>query len=198
MKDAILSEIDSIENIATAIAQGVTIFGSARTLANCGRYLLAQQIAQGLSESGFQVISGGGPGIMRAASEGAKRGNGSAIGFNILLPFEQPDYSLQETSLTFGHFFTRKLAFAKCSKAFIVLPGGMGTLDELFEMMTLIQTKKIEARPIILVDTKFWKGLFDWMHTELALEGYISEFELDSIALYDEADDVIAHIINHL
>lgn len=131
---------------------------------------------------------------MRAAIVGAREGGGSAVGFNISLPFEPIDTAQQDMSLTFDHFFTRKLAFARCSGAFVAMPGGMGTLDELFDILTLIQTGKLQPRPIALVGTEFWNGLLKWMRDQLASTGLISGEEIDSIGVFDDAQDVVAFI----
>jgi len=135
---------------------------------------------------------------MRAAIEGAREGGGSAVGFNISLPFEPLDTTLQDISLTFDHFFTRKLAFARCSDAFVAMPGGMGTLDELFDILTLVQTGKLQARPIVLVGTDFWRGLLRWMREQLATAGLISGEEVDSICVFDDAHDVVAFLTARL
>ncbi len=135
---------------------------------------------------------------MRAAIEGARDGGGPTVGFNINLPFEPVDVSLQDVSLTFDHFFTRKLAFARCSDAFVAMPGGMGTLDELFDILTLIQTQKLQARPIVLVGKDFWQGLLQWMRERLVTCGLISGNEVDSIGVFDDAPEVIAFLTDQL
>jgi uncharacterized protein (TIGR00730 family) len=135
---------------------------------------------------------------MRAAIEGAREGGGPAVGFNISLPFEPLDVALQDISLTFDHFFTRKLAFARCSDAFVAMPGGMGTLDELFDILTLIQTQKLQPRPVVLVGEGFWHGLLHWMREQLAASGLISAEEVDSIGVFDDPQDVLAFLRNQL
>ena len=176
----------------------VTIFGSARTKPDNTYYLLAEKIAKRIVESGYGVITGGGPGIMEAGNKGAHLGGGTSVGLNIELPFEQHDnpYIDSDKNLDFDYFFVRKVMFVKYSQGFVVMPGGFGTLDELFEAITLIQTHKIEKFPIILVGTEFWTGLMDWIKTTLLNEfGNISEKDLELINLVDTEDEVI-HILD--
>ncbi len=176
----------------------VTIFGSARTKPDNIYYLLAEKIAKRIVESGYGVITGGGPGIMEAGNKGAHLGGGTSVGLNIELPFEQHDnpYIDSDKNLDFDYFFVRKVMFVKYSQGFVVMPGGFGTLDELFEAITLIQTHKIEKFPIILVGTKFWTGLMDWIKATLLNEfGNISEKDLELINLVDTEDEVI-HILD--
>lgn len=173
----------------------VSIFGSARTKPHDKYYLLAEKIAKRIVEAGYGVITGGGPGIMEAGNKGAHLGGGTSVGLNIELPFEQHDnpYIDSDKNLDFDYFFVRKVMFVKYSQGFVVMPGGFGTLDELFEAITLIQTHKIEKFPIILVGTDFWKGLFEWVKTTLLAEfGNISEKDLDLINIVDTEDEVIA------
>ena len=176
----------------------VTIFGSARTKPDNQYYLLAEKIAKRIVESGYGVITGGGPGIMEAGNKGAHLGGGTSVGLNIELPFEQHDnpYIDSDKNLDFDYFFVRKVMFVKYSQGFVVMPGGFGTLDELFEAITLIQTHKIEKFPIILVGTEFWAGLIDWIKTTLLKEfGNISEKDLELINVVDTEDEVI-HILD--
>lgn len=177
----------------------VSIFGSARTKPDNTYYLLAEKIAKRIVESGYGVITGGGPGIMEAGNKGAHLGGGTSVGLNIELPFEQHDnpYIDSDKSLDFDYFFVRKVMFVKYSQGFVVMPGGFGTLDELFEAITLIQTHKIEKFPIILVGTNFWQGLFDWIKKTL-LESFsnISTKDLDLIHLVDHEDEVITILDN--
>ena len=177
----------------------VSIFGSARTKPDNTYYLLAEKIAKRIVESGYGVITGGGPGIMEAGNKGAHLGGGTSVGLNIELPFEQHDnpYIDSDKSLDFDYFFVRKVMFVKYSQGFVVMPGGFGTLDELFEAITLIQTHKIEKFPIILVGTNFWQGLFDWIKKTL-LESFsnISMKDLDLIHLVDHEDEVITILDN--
>jgi len=172
----------------------VSVFGSARTKPNHKHYKLAVAISKKIVEAGYGVITGGGPGIMEAGNKGAHLGGGTSVGLNIDLPFEQHDnpYIDADKSLDFDYFFVRKVMFVKYSQGFVVMPGGFGTLDELFEAITLIQTHKIETFPIILVDTDFWKGLLDWVKTTLLeANGNISAKDLDLIHLVDTEEEVI-------
>lgn len=173
----------------------VSIFGSARTKPDNPYYLLAEKIAKRIVESGYGVITGGGPGIMEAGNKGAHLGGGTSVGLNIELPFEQHDnpYIDSDKSLDFDYFFVRKVMFVKYSQGFVVMPGGFGTLDELFEAITLIQTHKIEKFPIILVGTEFWEGLLDWVKSTLLESfGNVSVKDLDLIHLVDSEDEVVA------
>ena len=172
----------------------VSIFGSARTKPDNKYYKLAESIAKRIVEAGYGVITGGGPGIMEAGNKGAHLAGGTSVGLNIELPFEQHDnpYIDTDKNMDFDYFFVRKVMFVKYSQGFVVMPGGFGTLDELFEAITLIQTKKIERFPIIMVGTEFWSGMFDWVKAVL-LEKFetVSETDLDLIHLVDSEDDVI-------
>ena len=173
----------------------VSIFGSARTKPDHKYYKLAENIAKKIVQAGYGVITGGGPGIMEAGNKGAHLGGGTSVGLNIELPFEQHDnpYIDHDKSLDFDYFFVRKVMFIKYSQGFVVMPGGFGTLDELFEAITLIQTHKIDSFPIILVGTDFWKGLIDWIkNTLLETNHNISAKDLDLIHLVDTEDEVIA------
>jgi uncharacterized protein (TIGR00730 family) len=181
------------------IGPSVTIFGSARTKKGMEHYKLAQKIAKKLAQEGFGIITGGGPGIMEAANRGAKKGNGASAGLNIVLPFEQEanPYIDPDKLVDFNYFFVRKVMFVKYAQAFVVMPGGFGTLDELFEALTLIQTKKIEKFPVILFDSSFWGGLIDWIQEKLRDEyHYISPNDLDLLHLTDDVDDVVKIIVN--
>ncbi len=172
----------------------VSIFGSARTKPDHKYYKLAVEVAQKIVEAGYGVITGGGPGIMEAGNKGAHLGGGTSVGLNIDLPFEQHDnpYIDHDKSLDFDYFFVRKVMFVKYSQGFVVMPGGFGTLDELFEAITLIQTHKIGTFPIVLVGTDFWEGLLDWVKkTLLDSFGNISPGDLDLIHLVDTPEEVI-------
>ena len=172
----------------------ISIFGSARTPNTHPNYKLASDIAQRIVGLGFGVITGGGPGIMEAANKGAQEGGGASVGLTIDLPFEQNhnNYIDTERIINFDYFFVRKVMFVKYAQAFVVLPGGFGTLDELMEAITLIQTSKIKQIPIILVGTTFWSGLIDWLkQTLLAQNNTISEGDLDLFSCVDTADEVI-------
>ncbi|NER13396.1 TIGR00730 family Rossman fold protein [Leptobacterium flavescens] len=172
----------------------VSIFGSARTGEDHEYYKLTERVAQKIVEAGYGVITGGGPGIMEAGNKGAHTGGGTSVGLNIDLPFEQHDnpYIDKDKNLNFDYFFVRKVMFVKYSQGFVVMPGGFGTLDELFEAITLIQTKKIAKFPIILVGKEFWGGLFDWVkQTLLGRFGNISPEDLDLIKIVDNEEEVI-------
>jgi uncharacterized protein (TIGR00730 family) len=172
----------------------VTIFGSARIKPGDKYYELTVRTAQKIVESGYGIITGGGPGIMEAGNKGAHLGGGTSVGLNIDLPFEQHDNPFidRDKSLNFDYFFVRKVMFVKYSQGFVVMPGGFGTLDEFFEAVTLIQTKKIEKFPIILVGTEFWTGLMDWIKSTL-LEKFnnINAVDLELIHLVDTEDEVV-------
>ncbi|MDG1775572.1 MAG: TIGR00730 family Rossman fold protein [Flavobacteriaceae bacterium] len=174
----------------------VSIFGSARTKPGTKYYELATKIAQRIAQEGYGVITGGGPGIMEAGNLGAHLEKGTSVGLNIDLPFEQHDNPFidNDKNLQFDYFFVRKVMFVKYSQGFVVMPGGFGTLDELFEAITLIQTNKIEKFPIILVGRTFWAGLLDWVKSTLLENGNISEKDLDLLQMADDEDEVVNHI----
>jgi len=177
-----------------SIGPCVSIFGSARTETENKYYKLAEEIAFKLTQSGYGVISGGGPGIMEAANKGAQRGDGISVGLNIHLPFEQGSnpYIDSDKLITFKHFFVRKVMFQKYAQGFIVLPGGFGTFDEFFESATLIQTGKIGKFPIVLVGTDFWKGLVDWIEDVVQMEQKnISPEDMDLFTLVDSAEEAV-------
>ena len=171
----------------------VSIFGSARIKQDQSVYKLAENIAYKLTKNGYGIVTGGGPGIMEAGNRGARRGKGASVGLNIELPFEQKDnaYIDPDKSLDFDYFFVRKVMFVKYSQGFVVMPGGFGTMDELFEAITLIQTKKIGKFPIVLVGKKYWSGLFDWIKNTLLEEGNISPEDLELISLVDTENEVV-------
>ena len=171
----------------------VTIFGSARVKSDHKYYILAENIAYKLTINGYGIVTGGGPGIMEAGNKGAHRGKGISVGLNIELPMEQHDnaYIDADKNLDFDYFFVRKVMFVKYSQGFVVMPGGFGTMDELFEAITLIQTKKIGKFPIILVGKKYWSGLIDWIKNTLVDEGAVSLDDLDLISIVDTEDEVL-------
>ena len=182
--------IESTERLAE-VRPAVSIFGSARTQPDNYYYTLCVDIARRLSDAGFAVISGGGPGIMEAANKGAYEGKSSSIGLNIELPHEQSNNSWQDISINFRHFFARKVAFVKYADAYIVLPGGFGTLDEMSEVLTLIQTGKSRRIPVILVGSTFWRGLLNWFTEQLIPAGLIDEKDMDLIQLIDEPANIV-------
>ncbi|AXG74490.1 TIGR00730 family Rossman fold protein [Flavobacterium arcticum] len=195
----IMSEfVNGFESMAR-IGPSVSIFGSARTKVNDKYYLLAEKIAEKISKAGYGVITGGGPGIMEAGNKGAHAGGGPSIGLNIDLPFEQHfnPYIDRDKNLNFDYFFVRKVMFVKYSQGFVVMPGGFGTLDEMFEAITLIQTKKIAKFPIILVGREFWTGLMDWIKSVM-IEKYhnASPDDLNLIQIVDTEDEVLEVIEN--
>ena len=179
------------------ISPAVSIFGSARTSPDDKYYLLAEQIARQLSDAGFSVISGGGPGIMEAANKGAYFGASPSVGLNIQLPHEQHNNPFQDISQTFSHFFARKVMFVKFASAYVVMPGGFGTMDELMEALTLVQTGKTRKIPIILVHEPFWRGLVDWFKKTLVAEGMVDAGDMDLIQIINEPKDVVAAIFKH-
>lgn len=171
----------------------VSIFGSARTEAGTKYYLLAEEIAYKLTNEGYGIITGGGPGIMEAANKGAQKAKGKSVGLNIKLPFEQSPNIFIDTdkSITFDYFFVRKLMFIKYAQGFIVLPGGFGTMDELFESLTLIQTRKIGKFPIVMVGKEYWQGLLDWIKQVLVTEKYVNPDDLNLFKLVDSAEEAV-------
>jgi uncharacterized protein (TIGR00730 family) len=171
----------------------VTIFGSARTKPNNPYYKTAENIAYRLVQHGYGVITGGGPGIMEAGNKGAHRAGGKSVGLNIFLPFEQKGniYIDPDKLITFDYFFVRKVMFMKYSQGFVIMPGGFGTLDELTEALTLIQTKKIGRFPIVMVGKKFWHGWMDWVKKVLVVEGMISAEDLDLFSLVDTPEEAV-------
>lgn len=180
----------------SAVGPCVSIFGSARTPANSPHYALGVEVAKAIASKGYGIITGGGPGIMEAGNKGAQEGNAASIGLNIDLPFEQSSnpYIDYEHNLNFQYFFVRKVMFVKYAQAFVVLPGGVGTLDELFEALTLVQTHKIRKIPIILVKSSFWKGLVDWMENTLLAQGMISKDNMDLFHVVDTKEEVLSII----
>ncbi|MCB1937019.1 MAG: TIGR00730 family Rossman fold protein [Nitrosomonas sp.] len=188
--------VEGTERLDT-IQPAVSIFGSARTDINHPHYQLTEQIARLLSNAGFSVISGGGPGIMEAANKGAFYGKSPSIGLNIQLPNEQRRNAYQDISQSFRHFFARKYMFVKFATAYVVMPGGFGTLDELMEALTLVQTGKTRKMPIILVCSDFWDGLIDWFRKTLVTENFISPDDMDLIQIIDEPAEVVNAIFKY-
>ena len=193
----IIAEMVTAADKLTAVAPAVAIFGSARMKEGHPYYALTEIIARKLSDSGFAVVSGGGPGLMEAANKGALEGKSPSVGLNILLPFEKGGNGFQDVSLTFQHFFARKVMFVKSAGAYVVMPGGFGTLDELSEALTLIQTGKIRRIPIILVGSPFWTGLVDWFKTTMVNEKVISASDLDLFKIVDDPQQVVDTIFEH-
>ena len=185
--------IEGFDNLAT-VERGVSIFGSARTAPDDPQYLAAQETARLLAEAGFSIITGAGPGIMEAANKGAREGGGRSIGCNIELPFEQGANPFVDTLVNFRYFFVRKTMFIKYSSAFIIFPGGFGTLDEAFEALTLIQTGKIYQFPVILFGRHYWAGLIRWLQSRVLVEKKISEGDMDLMLLTDDPAEA-AHAV---
>jgi uncharacterized protein (TIGR00730 family) len=173
------------------LGPAVSIFGSARVHELDPVYTLARETARRLGEAGFAVITGGGPGVMEAANRGARDAGASSVGLNIELPFEQEQNSYVETGLRFHYFFTRKVMFVRYACAFVVLPGGFGTLDEMFEALTLIQTHKIRHFPVVLVESDYWRGLLDWARDRLLGEQRISPGDLELLRTSDDPEEVV-------
>jgi uncharacterized protein (TIGR00730 family) len=193
----IMSEFVEATDRLAAIRPAVSIFGSARTPPGSEYYELTERIARLLSDAGFSVISGGGPGIMEAANKGAFAGSSPSVGLNIQLPMEQTTNPYQDISQTFRHFFARKYMFVRYAAAYVVMPGGFGTLDELLEALTLIQTNKTPRMPLILVGSKFWGGLLDWFRSHLVTEGMIHPEDMDLIQVIDEPAEVVKAIFKY-
>ena len=188
--------VDATERLKQ-ITPAVSIFGSARTPPDHPYYLLTEEIARQLSDAGFSVISGGGPGIMEAANKGAFQGKSPSIGLNIELPHEQNSNPYQDIGHNFKHFYMRKVMFVKYASAFVVMPGGFGTLDEVMEALTLIQTGKVPRIPIILVGSAFWGGMMEWFRVTLVNEGMVSPEDMHLIQVIDEPEVIIEAIYKH-
>lgn len=188
--------VDGIEHL-TKIGSAVNIFGSARLPPNSPYYVEAEKLAALLARAGINVITGGGPGIMEAGNKGAFRQGAKSIGLNITLPCEQTPNPYQDVSLSFRYFFVRKFMFIKHAVAFAIFPGGFGTLDELFEALTLIQTEKIEPFPVVMVGREYWAGMMDWLRQVVVAQGCIDARDLDLISLVDTAEEAMAIIGHH-
>src|SRR6476620_709432 len=193
----IMAEFQMAADRLNGVRPAVSMFGSARIKDGHPYYATAKIIARKLSDAGFSVISGGGPGLMQAANHGAHAGRAPAIGLNIVLPNEQTSNQYQDISVNFRYFFARKMMFVRFASAYVVLPGGFGTLDELTECLTLVQTGKTRKIPIILVGGDFWKGLIDWMRDKLVGEGLISPADIDLMTLIDEPEAIVAAIFDY-
>ncbi len=186
----IMAELVEGFEALSAIGPAVTIFGSARLKPGTEFYEKCVTVGDTLARSGFTVISGGGPGIMEAANKGATNGNGTSVGLNIALPMEQHPNTYQDISVEFRYFFVRKLMFVKYAVGYVIFPGGFGTMDELFEALTLIQTKKIRSFPVILVGRQYWAGLVDWMRQTVLAMGNIGAEDLGLFHIVDTPDEV--------
>ncbi len=185
--------VDAIETRST-VQHAVSIFGSARTEPGDPYYGKAETLARLLAKKGFGVITGGGPGVMEAANKGAAEAGGQSVGMNIHLPFEQKPNPFANINIDYKYFFIRKVMFVKYAMAYVILPGGFGTLDELFEALTLIQTKRIKPFPVILMGSEFWKGLLDWLKKTMLRDGKISPEDLELFQIIYEPDEAVRHI----
>jgi len=190
-------QAEFVEGFGTLANLGpaVSVFGSARTAADHPQYALAEQLGAALVEAGYAVITGGGPGIMTAANKGACEAGGTSVGLGIELPFEQGMNPWVDIGIHFRYFFARKTMFMKYSQGFVVFPGGFGTLDELFEALTLVQTRKVTSFPVVLVGSQYWGGLIDWIRGTLLAEGKVKDTDLDLIDVVDDVDDVVRIIL---
>ena len=190
----ILAEFVEGFDVLPGIYPAVTIFGSARSHPNSANYKTTQKVSRLLVESGFNVISGGGPGVMEAANKGAAQAGGKSVGLHIHLPNEQKPNKYANVRLDLKYFFVRKVMFVKYAVAYIIMPGGFGTLDELFEALTLIQTKRIKFFPVILIGSRYWQGLIDWVKGTLIKEKAISESDLDIMTVVDTPEEAVRTI----
>ncbi|MDY0186760.1 MAG: TIGR00730 family Rossman fold protein [Syntrophus sp. (in: bacteria)] len=185
--------VESIEELST-LRNAVSIFGSARVKPGDSCYQQAESLAKRLAEKGFSVITGGGPGVMEAANKGASEGGGKSVGMNIRLPFEQKPNPYANVSIDYKYFFIRKVMFVKYAVAYVIFPGGYGTLDELFEALTLIQTRRIKSFPVVLLGSSYWKGLMEWMSDTMLKENMILPEDLDLIRITDDPDEAVRYI----
>ncbi len=185
--------VESIE-VLSSVQNAVTIFGSARVKPEDKYYQMAEELGKLLVHDGFAVITGGGPGIMEAANKGAAEAGGKSIGMNIKLPFEQKPNPYANIPIDYKYFFIRKVMFVKYAMAYVILPGGYGTMDELFEALTLIQTKRVRSFPMILMGSDYWQGLLDWLKETMLHKEMILPFDLEMIHVIDEPEEVVKHI----
>jgi hypothetical protein len=190
----IMAEFVEAIDTLSGFKHAVSIFGSARTAPEDPYYKKAEILARLLAQKGFSVITGGGPGVMEAANKGAAEAGGRSVGMNIHLPFEQKPNPYANINIDYRYFFIRKVMFVKYAMAYVVLPGGFGTIDELFEALTLIQTKRIKSFPVILMGSEFWKGLFDWLRKTMLRDNKISPEDLDLFQIIDDPEEVVKHI----
>ncbi|MGH3044400.1 MAG: TIGR00730 family Rossman fold protein [Gaiellaceae bacterium] len=186
---------EGFNTVADLPEPAVTIFGSARVGEDHPVYAEARDVGKRFAEAGFVVVTGGGPGVMEAANRGAKEGGGLSVGFNIVLPHEQGSNPYLDVSLTFAHFYVRKTMFVKAAEGFVIFPGGFGTLDELFEALTLIQTGKILDFPVVLFDSEYWRGMLDWTRSTLLAGGMISPEDWEQLHVTDDPEDAVQYIV---
>ncbi|NMR19884.1 TIGR00730 family Rossman fold protein [Cellulomonas fimi] len=177
------------------VGPAMSVFGSARVKPGSPEYTLAEQVGRGLARAGYAVITGGGPGAMEAANKGAQEAGGLSVGLGIELPFEQGMNQWVDLGVNFRYFFARKTMFVKYAKGFVVLPGGFGTLDELFEALTLVQTHKVTEFPIVLIGTDYWQGLLDWLRGPVRDRGMIGAHDVDLMKVVDDPDEAVAHVV---
>ncbi|MEN6509527.1 MAG: TIGR00730 family Rossman fold protein [Smithella sp.] len=185
--------VESIE-VLSKVHNAVTIFGSARLKPDDKYYHMAEKLGQLLAQNGFAVMTGGGPGIMEAVNKGAAEAGGQSVGMNIKLPFEQKPNPYANLQLDYKYFFIRKVMFVKYAMAYVIMPGGYGTMDEFFEALTLIQTKRVKSFPVILMGREYWQGLLDWLKDSMVQKNMILPFDLEMIQLIDEPEEVVKHI----
>ncbi|HKT01573.1 MAG TPA: TIGR00730 family Rossman fold protein [Rugosimonospora sp.] len=191
----ILSEfVEGFDTLAD-LPNAVSVFGSARSKPGSPECEMAERLGAGLARAGYAVITGGGPGVMEAANKGATEAGGRSVGLGIELPFEQGLNEWVDLSIDFRYFFARKTMFVKYAQAFVVLPGGFGTMDELFEALTLVQTRKVTRFPVVLLGVEYWQGLLDWMRTTMLAEGKITKADLELIIVTDDVDEAVRHIV---
>ncbi|MEW2381658.1 TIGR00730 family Rossman fold protein [Micromonospora sp. NPDC047707] len=191
----ILSEFVEGFDTLSDLPPAVSVFGSARSLPDSPECRLAEALGGQLARAGYAVITGGGPGVMEATNRGASEAGGLSVGLGIELPFEQGINDWVDLAIDFRYFFARKTMFVKYAQAFVVLPGGFGTMDELFEALTLVQTGKVTRFPVVLMGTRYWGGLMDWLRDTMAAEGKIGPVDLDLICLTDDVNDAVRHIV---
>ena len=188
--------LDGFQAVALIDRPAVTLFGSARVGEDSRTYREARTVARRFAEAGWAVITGGGPGVMEAANRGAKEGGGLSVGFNIELPHEQAPNRYLDISYTFDHFYVRKVCFVKPAEGFVIFPGGFGTLDELYEALTLIQTGKVMHFPVVLFDRDYWREMLDWIRAELLADGMISPNDVDLLYATDDADEAVQLVLD--
>ena len=189
--------LQGFEAVARIDRPAVTLFGSARVHEGHPAYEQAREVGRRFAEAGFAVVTGGGPGVMEAANRGAKEGGGLSVGFNIELPHEQHENRYLDIELTFRHFYVRKTMFVKAAEGFVIFPGGFGTLDELFEALTLIQTGKVLNFPVVLFDRAYWQPMVDWIRRRLLADGMVSREDVELLYLTDSPDEPVAKVIEY-
>ena len=185
-----------LEQVARIDRPAVAMFGSARVAEGSGPYEAARAVGRRFAEAGWAVITGGGPGVMEGGNRGAREGGGLSVGFNIKLPHEQGVNPYCDIAYTFDHFYARKVCFVRPSQGFVIFPGGFGTLDELFESLTLIQTETIVYFPVVLFDSDYWGEMVDWIRGELLADGMISASDIELLHLTDDPDDAVRHVLD--